>query len=76
MLVRKHGISLAMYGKWLTSVVINGLLETRNKDANIPKEMKKKEGMLPFVKEEDRIKTYYIFTLYTYKKILKRYTIQ
>lgn len=43
MLVRKHGITFALYGKWLTSLVINDLLETRNKDTNIPREMKKKK---------------------------------
>jgi len=39
MLVRKHGIS---FGKWLTSLVINDLLETSNKNTNTLREMKKK----------------------------------
>ena len=33
-LTRKCGISFAMYGKWLTSLVINDLLETSKKDTN------------------------------------------
>ena len=43
MLARKHGISFAMHGEWLTSLVINDLLETSNKDTDIPWEMKKKK---------------------------------
>lgn len=43
MLVRKHGISFAIYGKWLTSLVTNDLLETSNKDTNILREIEKKK---------------------------------
>lgn len=42
MLARKHGISFAMHGEWLTSLVINDLLEISNKDTDIAREMTKK----------------------------------
>lgn len=38
---RKHGISLAMHDIWLTSLVINELLEMSNKDTHTPREMEK-----------------------------------
>ena len=39
----KYGISFALHGKWLTSLVINEFLVTSNKDIGIPREMKKTE---------------------------------